>query len=365
MKVVRCYWISSLLIIISCSLALYLWIIDYDQRRMLAHVGISSSKHKAVMHVAVVLCGGNRLQETLIMMKSALLLSKRTLHFHAFVDDDNVYVDEELRRWPDIVKARLTVTLYPVSYPNNIDMKEWRAMYKPCATQRLFLPYMIPEHITDVVLYVDVDVLFMRPIENLWEYLNRFNSTHIAAMSADTELVDKNSWYPNNARHPYYGRSGVNSGVILMHMNRMRQAGWKRHIINYYNQYRNNITLGDQDLINIFFHKFPSKLFVLPCNSNFRPEHCTGNIVNCNSAIEHGMLLLHGVHGIFRQEANHVFKICFDVFQRFRLEEKSEFLLQNLRDSVSEIKQQNFSQCMQVAQLIHKQIKQQLSSSTL
>jgi len=50
---------------------------------------------------------------------------------------------------------------------------------------------------------------------------------------------------------------GVNSGVMLMNLTRMRERGWVNQMISYYETYRYDITFGDQDLINIFFHFFP------------------------------------------------------------------------------------------------------------
>lgn len=34
-------------------------------------------------------------------------------------------------------------------------------------------------------------------------------------------------WYNRFARHPYYGKTGVNSGVMLMNMTRMRRKYFK------------------------------------------------------------------------------------------------------------------------------------------
>ncbi len=47
----------------------------------------STSKRIITMHVAVVACG-ERLEETLIMIKSAILLSKNKLLFHIFADNE-------------------------------------------------------------------------------------------------------------------------------------------------------------------------------------------------------------------------------------------------------------------------------------
>lgn len=67
------------------------------------------------------------------------------------------------------------------------------------------------------------------------------------------------SWYKRFARHPYYGLFGVNSGVMLMDLERMRAQNWKERMIEYFNVYEKNTTWGDQDLINIYFHFSPGK----------------------------------------------------------------------------------------------------------
>ena len=57
------------------------------------------------------------------------------------------------------------------------------------------------------VLYVDTDILFMRPIENVWQFFKRFNSTQIAALTPEHESPNA-GWYNRFARHPYYGKLG-------------------------------------------------------------------------------------------------------------------------------------------------------------
>ena len=50
---------------------------------------------------------------------------------------------------------------------------------------------------------------------------------------------------------------GLNSGVMLMDLERMRDVGWTERMADYYEEYKLRIPWGDQDLINIFFHDFP------------------------------------------------------------------------------------------------------------
>lgn len=78
----------------------------------------------------------------------------------------------------------------------------------------------------DSLLYVDTDVLFLRPIDDIWHLLREFNSTQLAAMAPEHE-IPKIGWYSRFARHPYYGTTGVNSGVMLMNLTRIRSTQFK------------------------------------------------------------------------------------------------------------------------------------------
>lgn len=78
----------------------------------------------------------------------------------------------------------------------------------------------------DSLLYVDTDVLFLRPMDDIWSLFKSFNSTQLAAMAPEHE-VPKIGWYSRFARHPFYGVTGVNSGVMLMNLTRIRSAAFK------------------------------------------------------------------------------------------------------------------------------------------
>lgn len=84
----------------------------------------------------------------------------------------------------------------------------------------------------DSLLYVDTDILFLRPVEDIWRFLSGFNSSHVAAMAPEHE-EPRIGWYNRFARHPYHGRTGVNSGVMLMNLTRIRAKHFKvlKHVI--------------------------------------------------------------------------------------------------------------------------------------
>lgn len=78
----------------------------------------------------------------------------------------------------------------------------------------------------DALLYVDTDVLFLRPMDDIWSFFKAFNSTQLAAMAPEHE-IPKIGWYSRFARHPFYGVTGVNSGVMLMNLTRIRSTLFK------------------------------------------------------------------------------------------------------------------------------------------
>ena len=71
-------------------------------------------------------------------------------------------------------------------------------LFKPCASQRLFLPQILRN--LDRLIYVDADVIFLKPIQLLWAHFKKFNSTQLAALTPEHEdeamgwLVLKRIW---------------------------------------------------------------------------------------------------------------------------------------------------------------------------
>jgi len=59
----------------------------------------------------------------------------------------------------------------------------------------------ILQHV-DALLYVDTDVLFLRPLEDIWQFFDKFNDRQLAALAPEHEEPTA-SWYSRFARHPY------------------------------------------------------------------------------------------------------------------------------------------------------------------
>ncbi|KAM4588105.1 glucoside xylosyltransferase 2 [Odontesthes bonariensis] len=296
-------------------------------RNIVARPASKRTRAQEVMHLAVVACG-NRLDETLTMLKSALLFSLKKIKFHIFAEDPLApQFEERLNQWPISVSAKFQYSIYPISFSvGNAD--EWKKLFKPCAAQRLFLPVILKD--VDSLLYVDTDVLFLRPMDDLWRLLNSFNGTQLAAMAPEHE-VPKIGWYSRFARHPYYGVTGVNSGVMLMNLTRIRSTLFKNSMIPsglswedllhpLYQKYKNHITWGDQDLLNIIFHYNPECLYIFACQWNYRPDHCMYGS-NCKGAEEEGVSILHGNRGVYHDDKQPAFKVVYDGIRDFPFED--------------------------------------------
>ncbi|XP_032828202.2 glucoside xylosyltransferase 1-like [Petromyzon marinus] len=277
------------------------------------------------LQLAVVACG-SRLEETMVMLKSAALFSRARLHAHIFAEDElHAGFREQLLAWPLRYRRKLPFSLYPITFPaDNADA--WRKLFKPCASQRLFLPLLLPH--VGWLLYVDTDVLFLAPVDELWALRRRFRASRLAGLAPEHELLQI-GWYNRFGRHPYLGRTGVNSGVMLMDLAGLRTAqfkndmsavplGWSEMLLPLYNKYRLNITWGDQDLLNIIFHYNPEMVHVFDCRWNFRPDHCMYGS-NCGGAERDGVAVLHGNRGVYHDGKQPAFRAIYQALLHYRL----------------------------------------------
>ncbi|XP_054632895.1 glucoside xylosyltransferase 1-like isoform X1 [Dunckerocampus dactyliophorus] len=317
-------------------------------------------------HLAVVACGP-RLEETLTMLKSAVMFSKKPVKFYIFAEDQLHHsFRDALHSWPGYVHTRFNFTIYPITFPTENE-NEWKKLFKPCASQRLFLPLILKE--VDSLLYVDTDVLFLQPVEDIWALLAQFNASQLAAMAPEHE-EPRIGWYNRFARHPYYGQTGVNSGVMLMNMTRLRETffkndmtsialKWSEMLMPLLHKYKLNITWGDQDLLNIIFHHNPESLYVFPCQWNYRPDHCVYGS-NCQQAEEEGVFILHGNRGVYHNEKQPAFRAVYEAIKQFSFGDNMESsLLQPLEASLQTT---GHSYCGRVSHLFTKRLKQRIAS---
>lgn len=107
-----------------------------------------------------------------------------------------------------------------------------------------------------------------------------------------------------------------------MFKNSMIPSGlsWEDLLHPLYQKYKNHITWGDQDLLNIIFHYNPECLYIFPCQWNYRPDHCMYGS-NCKGAEDEGVSILHGNRGVYHDDKQPAFKVVYDAIHDFPFED--------------------------------------------
>ncbi|CAN7937881.1 unnamed protein product, partial [Ixodes hexagonus] len=241
--------------------------------------------------MVVVTCA-NRLELTMNNLKSAVAFSRAPLRLLLYADTENIKrLQSRISIWPSSVLKRITYSLRLVQFPLK-SRHNWKDLFGPCASQRLFLPRMLVEE--DAVLYLDADVVLFRPVEELWSAFNAMNDFQFAGLAPDVEDYS-GSVYMHNWKTRYYGRYGLNSGVILMNLTRMRAYGFESLVMTLMDKYHKVLKLPDQDLLNMVFHDDPGRLYELSCRWNVLPPDCRA----LSSCLGHTATLLHGTDQFF------------------------------------------------------------------
>ena len=264
-----------------------------------------------------------------VALKSAVLFLKNVIDIIIFTDSKEIsdHISSYVDKWPNTYKQKLNLTFHAPWYPDlrsiNKDSYKFENLFKPCATQRIFFPLVFPK--IDSLIYIDIDVIFLKSPEKLWMEFQNLNENHLASMSLRYKTNRrKNKNLFNNIFE-------VNDGVFLMNMTKMRAVspkGWTEQILNIYKKFREekgkeSEKLYDQDLISLYFTERREEIRILPCSWNYRGFLCEKPRDKCRDAADMGISLIHGAGERFYSERSLKFKVLFDIFKNWKLGEDS------------------------------------------
>ncbi|KAL1419517.1 hypothetical protein MTO96_025261 [Rhipicephalus appendiculatus] len=265
-----------------------------------------------------------------VAIKSAVAYSTTRLHLIIFADTQNLEkMRKEYASWPDSVKKRVSCDVMPVRFPKE-DYHERRAMFRPCTTQRLFLTRILPNE--DAVLYVDTDVIFVHPIEDLWRKFYAMNEWQMAGMAPETENYTLN-YYTTKALHPFVQPFALNAGLLMMNLTRMRAFHLENRVMRLKEEFNGRIAYADQDLLNIVFSRYPQGIFTFTCRWNFRGEHCYGDALCTDGPIA----AVHASREMFLSNPEPALVTLHRTMQNFKLGQK---LVDDFIDPLNESLQQ-------------------------
>ena len=109
---------------------------------------------------------------------------------------------------------------------------------------------------SDAVIYLDPDTVVLNSIEKLWSHFQKFDDKHMIAMSLLDDIAEGNN-YRNSVTFSIFGKLGINNGVMLMNLTRMRRFNFAAKIMKTWERWKKFIKHGDQDLTNILLHDHP------------------------------------------------------------------------------------------------------------
>jgi len=149
----------------------------------------------------------------------------------------------------------------------------WNGEYK-CAANKLNMINLLPS--IDRVLFLDIDVLVMEDLHNIWKQWSEIPSK-VFHLAPEVQPPLKWGWYARNHRYKgmYYPPNGLNSGVILMDLKEMRRLGLNgSHLLNSCD---GPVLMGDQDIFNNWAFHNQGLVGILDCRWNRRwDSFCRG-----------------------------------------------------------------------------------------
>lgn len=174
---------------------------------------------------------------------------------------------------------------------------------------------------------MDTDVVFLADVTRLWNQFGQFNDQQILGAGKDSEHPIRN--YNTDFRNITFMGTGINSGILLMNLTRMRQDRFIDRLIPLVRKYKLvvDFLFPDQDLLNCYIVENPSRLFRLPCNFNFLCSFCNGGDLCVDASLD-GVSALHGFADTYQ------FEPCSVMFKAFRQVSFSTFSKAQLKTTL-------------------------------
>ncbi|XP_003746329.1 LARGE xylosyl- and glucuronyltransferase 2 [Galendromus occidentalis] len=238
-----------------------------------------------VIHVSIVCAGYNSTRSLVTLIKSVLFYRKNPLHLHLVTDSVAHSILSTLFKTWEIpqVEYSFYLTDKVAKDVNWIPNKHYSGVY---GLMKLVLTKALPLSLAKTIV-LDTDVTFACDIAQLWKLFDSFGPEHAIAL-----VENQSDWYlgklwKHHKPWPALGR-GFNTGVILLHLGKLRSKGWDELWRNVAERELSSMyftSLADQDIFNAVINSYPALLLPLPCQWNVQLGDNTLSEV-CYSEVE-------------------------------------------------------------------------------
>ena len=167
-----------------------------------------------------------------------------------------------------------------------------------------------------------------------------------------------------------------------MNLTRMRAVSMISEIVEIFDKYHQNITWGDQCLLNIYFHFHPGiasssnlstslhynrsilsvfleRIYTFTCQLNYRPDHCIYEN-NCHSAAQTGVHVLHGCRSAFHNDKYPEFKAIYHIIDRWNFD--ADFKTSLLTPIQTRLQDFSSTNCGKSRDLFTKHLSREIST---
>ncbi|GAA52132.1 glycosyltransferase-like protein LARGE2 [Clonorchis sinensis] len=139
----------------------------------------------------------------------------------------------------------------------------------PSAVAKLWIPYILPPWVIKTIV-IDSDLLWNENALMLWKIFEQFKSTQMIGLAWEQQSYD-----PLCIEDPakLLPRRGVNGGLVLMHLERMRNIRWDITIEQIIHQRLNQVGIlgeGEQEVYSFLIHLKPDWYYGIPCEWNIQ-----------------------------------------------------------------------------------------------
>uniref|UniRef100_A0A0X3NV51 Glycosyltransferase-like protein LARGE2 n=1 Tax=Schistocephalus solidus TaxID=70667 RepID=A0A0X3NV51_SCHSO len=233
-------------------------------------------KNATDIHIAQVIVGVAQCRFEVVTLKSILSnwktkrkrSERQQLYLHIICDaKSKVIMNTVLQTW------LLTNVHYTFHVFSNYEQKTaWMhsSHYSATsATLRLYLPEILDTAIQKVIS-IDTDVLFLDDISELWDLIYEADENQAISMAKDESYLYTIKIHTTRTR---VLKGGYNGGVVLLHLDRLRQRGWPdlwQRALEALLNVSMFLPAAEQDIMSVLVWMNKDLFYPLPCVWNLQ-----------------------------------------------------------------------------------------------
>ena len=214
----------------------------------------------------IVLCADHKFVMPCGVLICSICMNNKNSIIHFYIITDDSLTNEDKADIENILTTTnpQTSIVYLYVLEKFVQKISWykNNYYPKQIFYRLFMSELLPDDV-DKVIYLDCDIIVRKSIEELWRMPLNDNYVGIVPDGGSGSLETYN-------RLQYSIELGYfNSGVMLVNIAQWRKDDIFQKILNYIEDNKNSIVLGDQDPMNYLFR---CKKVHVPMKYNVQPS---------------------------------------------------------------------------------------------